>query len=83
LIENPKLYAGGEKKNMLTDKRDIGRFTAKIIKDPRTVNQRVFTWSDSLSQREIFVLMEKVFDEKVTDITDVSRPPFFARWSLS
>jgi hypothetical protein len=43
LKENPKLYAGGEKKNMLTDKRDIGRFTAKIIKDPRTVNKRVFT----------------------------------------
>jgi hypothetical protein len=71
LRDKPTLLAGGEKKNMLTDKRDIGRFTARIIKDPRTVNRKVFTWSDSLSQKEIFDVMEKVFGEKVTDIVEV------------
>jgi hypothetical protein len=49
----------------------MGRLTAMIIKDPRTLNKRVFTWSDALSQKEIFALMEEVGGEKVTEINYV------------
>jgi hypothetical protein len=65
------MYAGGTAKNILTDKRDMGRYTARIIKDPRTLNKRVFTRSDVLSQKEIFALVEEVGGEKVTEINYV------------
>jgi hypothetical protein len=60
------LYGDGEAKNLLTDKRDMGRFLARIIKDERTINKRVFTHSDALSQNEIFTLLEKLSGEKIT-----------------
>jgi hypothetical protein len=59
------LYGDGKAKNLLTDKRDIGRFLARIIKDERTINKRVFAYSDALSQNEIFTLMEKLSGEKI------------------
>jgi hypothetical protein len=71
-LQPPKFYGGGTAKNILTDKRDMGRFTARIIQDPRTLNKRVFTWSDVLSQKEIFALVEEVGGEKVTQINYVS-----------
>jgi hypothetical protein len=60
------LYGDGEAKNLLTDKRDLGRFLARIIKDERTINKRVFTHSDALSQNEIFALLERLSGEKIT-----------------
>lgn len=41
-------YGNGEAETLLTDKQDIGRFAAGIIKGKRTLNQKVFTWSDTL-----------------------------------
>jgi hypothetical protein len=70
-VQSPKFYASGNAKNILTDKRDMGRFAARIIKDPRTLNKRVFTCSDVLSQKEIFALVEEVGGEKVTEISYV------------
>ena len=67
----PKLYGSGNAKTILTDKRDVGRFTARIIKDPRTLNKKIFTWSDALSQNEIFALVEEIGGEKVTEINYV------------
>jgi hypothetical protein len=71
LLQPPKLYESGDAKTILTDKRDMGRFTARIIKDPRTLNKRVFTWSDAFSQKEIFALVEEVGGEKVKEINYV------------
>jgi hypothetical protein len=70
-VQPPRFCAGGSAKNILTDKRDMGKFTARIIKDPRTLNKRVFTRSDVLSQKEIFALVEEVGGEKVTEINVV------------
>ncbi|KAJ7819091.1 hypothetical protein B0H14DRAFT_2837632 [Mycena olivaceomarginata] len=50
---------------LLTDIRDIGPFVARIIKDPRTLNKFVFTYSDFLSKNEIFALMEEMSGEKI------------------
>lgn len=59
------MYAGGDAKTLLTDKRDIGRFVARIIKDERTLNQKVFTYSDFISQNEIARMIEQKTGEKL------------------
>jgi hypothetical protein len=59
------IYAGGTAENILTDKRDIGRFVARIIKDDRTLNQKVVTVGDSLTQNQIWDIVERAGDEKV------------------
>jgi hypothetical protein len=67
------IYAGGTAENILTDKRDIGRFVARIIKDERTLNQKVVTVGDSLTQNQIWDIVERAGDEKVPK-THVSYP---------
>ena len=59
------IYAGGTAENILTDKRDIGRFVARIIKDERTLNQKVVTVGGSLTQNQIWDIVERAGDEKV------------------
>jgi len=66
-----KVYGNGNAPNLLTDLRDIGPWVARIIKDPRTLNKKVFTWSDELSQNEINALVEKISGEKI-ETTPVS-----------
>jgi hypothetical protein len=63
-VEN-EFYDDGEAPNLLTDLRDIGRFVARIIKDERTLNKRVFTWSNELSQKQIYAIAEELSGEKV------------------
>lgn len=66
-----RLYGDGDqnrdaaKKSLLTDWRDVGRFVACIIKDPRTLNKRVVTWADELSQEDIWDVMERFSGEKI------------------
>ncbi|KAJ7890350.1 hypothetical protein B0H13DRAFT_2252672 [Mycena leptocephala] len=62
---NVDIHAGGTAPTMLTDLRDIGTYVGLMIKDPRTLNKFVFTYSDVLSQNEIFALMEEMSGEKV------------------
>jgi len=59
------IYAGGTAENILTDKRDIGRFVARIIKDERTLNQKVVAVGDLLTQNQICDIVERVSDEKI------------------
>jgi len=60
-----EVYGGGNIPNVLTDRRDIGRYVARIIGDERTLNHKVVTYSDSLSQNQIFQLIEEKTGEKV------------------
>jgi uncharacterized protein YbjT (DUF2867 family) len=60
-----KLIGDGNAKNLLTDLRDVGRLVARIVKDPRTLNKKVVTWSDELSQNEIFEVVEKLSGETI------------------
>jgi|SRR5947207_1426056 len=62
---NTIIYAGGTAENILTDKRDIGRLTARIIKDERTLNQKVVGVGDSLTQNQIWDIVERASDEKL------------------
>lgn len=68
-----ELVAGGDAKNLLTDKRDIGTFVARILRDPRTINQKVICWGEEISQNEIVRVVEEKSGEKL-DLADVSSP---------
>jgi hypothetical protein len=65
ILPKNDVYGGGTAPNLLTDERDIGPFVARIIKDPRTLNKKVFTYSDELSANQIFDLMETISGEKI------------------
>jgi hypothetical protein len=47
-----RLYVGGKHKVALTDTGRIGDYVARIIEDPRTLNQYVFVWEDEKTQKE-------------------------------
>ena len=68
-----EIFGDGNAKNLLGDKRDIGPWVARIIKDPRTLNQKVITYSDTISQNEIRDLIEEKTGEKL-EIVHVSLP---------
>lgn len=55
-----EVYAGGSAPNMLIDARDVGRITAEIIKDERTLNKRVIAYAEVLSQNQI----QKIIEDK-------------------
>lgn len=47
-----------------TSKDDVGRFVARIIADPRTINRYVFAYGEVLTQQDCLSLVEKVTGEK-------------------
>ncbi|KAH7121524.1 hypothetical protein EDB81DRAFT_666503 [Dactylonectria macrodidyma] len=49
----------------LTDVRDVGRWVARIIADPRTLNKLVFAFDEVLSQNQVHELLEKLSGEEV------------------
>lgn len=56
----------------LTDLRDIGRYMAMIISDPRTLNKKILAYNLVSSQNKIYELMEELSEEKI-DRNYVSR----------
>ena len=65
LVTLNEVVNGGTAKNMLVDKRDIGRITVRMIKDDRTLNKRVVAWGDLLSQNEVHQIIEEKTGEKL------------------
>lgn len=65
LFRTDIITGDGEAPNLLTDERDMGRYVARIIKDERTLNKFVATYSDALSQNEIWAMMEEMSGEKI------------------
>lgn len=55
----------GNTPSALTDMRDVGNYTARIIQDPRTLNKMVFAYGDVLSQNQVFKLLEDLSEEKI------------------
>lgn len=49
----------------LTDLRDIGRYMAMIISDPRTLNKKILAYNLVSTQNQIYQLMEELAEEKV------------------
>ncbi|RAH73056.1 NAD(P)-binding protein [Aspergillus aculeatinus CBS 121060] len=64
-VPSTTIHGDGTAPNILTDLRDIGRFVARIVADPRTRNRSVYTCSAVLSEEEIFGIVEAVSGESV------------------
>ncbi|KAL7764013.1 hypothetical protein ACKLNR_005158 [Fusarium oxysporum f. sp. zingiberi] len=64
VFPNNNIIAGGNNPSALTDVRDIGKYVAAIVSDPRTINKRVLAYSELKTQNEIHKLVEKVIGEK-------------------
>ncbi|KAJ0384230.1 hypothetical protein COL922a_008824 [Colletotrichum nupharicola] len=53
----------GNTTSALTDVRDVGKFTARIIADPRTINKMVLVYGAVLSQNQVFNMLDKMSGE--------------------
>ncbi|CAJ0546554.1 Ff.00g011810.m01.CDS01 [Fusarium sp. VM40] len=49
----------------LTDLRDVGRYVARIIADPRTLNRMVFAYNEVATHSQLYDLLEEVSGEKL------------------
>ncbi len=64
----PKFYVGDrEKKVLYTSLKSIALFVARIINDPRTLNQTVITSDGEASLNETWPVAEKVSGEDFSD----------------
>lgn len=54
----------GNTPSATTDKRDVGRYAARIIQDGRTINQSVLAYSELWTPNEIHALFEELSGEK-------------------
>ncbi|PYI09371.1 isoflavone reductase family protein [Aspergillus sclerotiicarbonarius CBS 121057] len=52
-----RIVEDGNQKFALTDMVDIGKYVAKIVSDPRTLNRRVFAYTEVLSMNDIWDVM--------------------------
>ncbi|TDL19860.1 NAD-binding protein [Rickenella mellea] len=59
------IYGDGHVKSAFTDLRDIGTFVARIVDDPRTLNQYVFVWGEEATKRQILDITEKARNIKI------------------
>jgi hypothetical protein len=72
LAPQNKIFGAGDVPSALTDVRDVGIYAAKIISDPRTLNKKVFAFTDTLTQNQLFGLVESMSGEKL-EITKVEK----------
>lgn len=73
MVPRNKVIEGGDAPNMLIGKKDVGNITAKIIKDDRSLNKRVYVCGDILSQNEVNAIVEEKTGEKL-ELTTVRFP---------
>ncbi|OHW97634.1 isoflavone reductase family protein [Colletotrichum incanum] len=59
------IAADGNVPLALTDSRDIGRYVARIISDPRTLNRMVFAYTEVLTHNQVYDLLEGLSGEKL------------------
>lgn len=67
----------GDIKCAVIDRRDIGKFVARIIADERTLNRYVFCWTEHVSVNETIAIADRVSGRKM-EIEDVSVDEFNA-----
>lgn len=52
-----RIVGDGNQKFALTDMVDIGAYVSQIISDPRTLNKRVFAYTEVMSMNEMWSVM--------------------------
>ncbi|KAL5355509.1 NAD(P)-binding protein [Aspergillus floccosus] len=55
----------GNVPSALADIRDVGRYVAKIITDPRTLNKRVHVYNEVLTRNQVYEKIESVAGEQL------------------
>lgn len=65
MFQSNSIPGDGTVKSAMTDKSDIGRWVARIIADPRTLNKSVFAYNEVWTLNDIYDLMEKLSGEKL------------------
>ncbi|KAJ5403158.1 uncharacterized protein N7487_009054 [Penicillium crustosum] len=55
----------GNVPSVLADIRDVGRYVAKIIADPRTLNKKVHVFNEVHTRNEVYNFLESVSGEKL------------------
>lgn len=60
-----KLGADGNVPVAVAEITDIGRYVAKVIADPRTLNKRVFVYNETYTQNQLYDLVEKLTGTKI------------------
>lgn len=50
----------GEARNLVTNRDHIGTFVARIVADPRTLNNAVIIWEDEVTQNAVHELGEEL-----------------------
>lgn len=58
-----KIYGDGKARNLVTNNQNIGKYVARILADPRTLNHSVIIWEDEVSQEEAHALGERLSGE--------------------
>ena len=65
-IGSPDFIVGtGTVPSAYTDLSDVGRFLARVVLDPRTLNKMVFAYSEVKTQNEVYDLLERVSGETI------------------
>lgn len=64
---NLRLYWFGDIRTAITGKRDIGRYVARIIVEPRTQDRYIFIWEEEKTPDEALALAERVIETKLED----------------
>lgn len=64
-MANDELIVDGKTPSAITDLRDIGKYVAKIIADPRTENKMVFAYNEVMSPADIWDTVERLSGEKL------------------
>jgi hypothetical protein len=65
LLYNTAIGGQGDVPCARTDARDVGAYIARIVKDPRTLNRKVFAYTDLRTQRELYNTVEELSGEKL------------------
>ena len=74
--------AEGDKLLACTSRKSIGPFVARIISDPRTLNQVVIAYDVELSEKDAWKIAEKVTGEDFSDYLRVRTPSLCSFLSL-
>ena len=58
-------YGSYETRTAVTNLSDIGKFVARIVDDPRSLNQYVFCWGDEVTQATVIKTIDALCPTKI------------------
>ncbi|KAJ4397256.1 hypothetical protein N0V93_001480 [Gnomoniopsis smithogilvyi] len=61
---NDRIYGDGDVPQGLMDMNDVGLYVAEIIADPRTINKKVYIYSEVLTQNQIWATVADITGEE-------------------